>query len=108
VLATRAQSTGRRLFGAICAGGALAAGRPSGAIAPGFLADLMALDDTHIDLMNREGDTCLDSYIFAGDDRMVLDVWSAGRHMVRNGRHLRRDEITNAYREAMHELGQTL
>ncbi len=107
-LATETASTGRRLFEAAARGGALAAGRESGAIRVGLLADLMALDAGHIDLAGRRGDTCLDSYVFAGDDRMVLDVWSAGRHMVRHGRHVRRAAILAAYRAAMHDLGQTL
>ena len=37
----------------------------------GLLADLMALDGGHVDLEGREGDTILDAWIFAGDDRMV-------------------------------------
>ena len=36
----------------------------------------------------HEGDEILDAYIFAGDDRMVRDVWSAGRHVVRDGKHV--------------------
>lgn len=100
-LATPGHSTGRRLFEAALAGGAQAAGRNAGRIAPGALADLMTLDDAHIDLAGRIGDTALDSWIFAGDDRMVRDVWAAGRHMVREGRHIARDAITRRYRDAM-------
>ena len=103
-LATPDQSTGRRLFEAICAGGARAAGRESGQIAPGLLGDLMALDDSHIDLTGQDGDTLLDCYIFAGDDRMVRDVWAAGRHLVHHGRHRDRDAITAAYVKAMEPL----
>jgi formimidoylglutamate deiminase len=43
-LATEALSTGRRLWEAACRGGAQAAGRAAGAIAPGLWADLVALD----------------------------------------------------------------
>lgn len=107
-LATPRQSTGRRLFEAICAGGAQAAGRPSGHIAPGNLADLMALDGTHIDLMEQSGDKILDCWIFAGDDRMVQDVWSAGRHMVKGGRHVAREQITASYARAMQPLRDVL
>ncbi len=103
-LATPDHSTGRRLFNAICAGGAQAAGRHSAQIAPGHWADLMTLDDTHIDLAGRSGDAILDTYIFAGDDRMVRDVWSAGRHLVTEGRHIARDQITTAYAKAMKPL----
>ncbi len=110
-LATPAQSTGRRLMDAAIAGGAQAAGRNTGQIAPGRLADLMALDDSHIDLADladRSGDTALDIWIFAGDDRMVRDVWAAGRHMVRDGRHIARDTITQRYATAMKPLRDAL
>lgn len=107
-LASPEQSTGRRIFGAAAQGGALAAGRATGVIAPGLLADLMALDTAHIDLAGRAGDTTLDSYIFAGDDCMVQEVWSAGRHMVSNGQHVHRAAIVAAYGKVMQELGQTL
>ncbi len=104
LLATEALSTGRRLFSAAVAGGAQAAQRASGAIAPGQWADLIALDTTAIDLDGCKGDALLDSYIFAGDDRMIGDVWSAGRHLVRAGRHIHRDAIANRYRRTMAAL----
>ncbi len=103
-LASAQASTGRRLFDAVCAGGAQSAGRKTGVITPGYQADLMALDRGHIDLDGRQGDTLLDSYIFAGDDRMVQEVWAAGRHMVTGGRHIHRAAILAAYRKAIREL----
>jgi formimidoylglutamate deiminase len=107
-LATPNKSTGRRLFDATCAGGAQAAGRKSGVIAAGYHADLLALDEAAVDLAGRKGDTVLDSFIFAGDDRMVTDVWSAGRHMVRGGKHIRHDDIIAQYRKVMTELGDAI
>jgi formimidoylglutamate deiminase len=103
-LATPEKSTGRRLFDAILLGGAAAAGRQTGAIRQGLLADLMTLDGGHVDLEGREGDTILDAWIFAGDDRMVRNVWSAGRHMVCDGRHVARDAIEAGYRAALQDL----
>ena len=107
-LAVSERSTGRRLFEAINQGGAMAAGRDCGRIEEGALADLMALDGEAIDLSGRHGDTLLDSYVFAGDDRMVTDVWSAGRHQVRAGLHVARDVIVNRYRAVMSELRDAL
>ncbi|MFD1160340.1 formimidoylglutamate deiminase [Roseovarius aestuarii] len=107
-LATAEHTTGRRLFNAACAGGAQAAGRKSGHIAEGYLADLMALDDSHFDLTGQSRDKLLDCWIFAGDDRMVRDVWSAGRHLVKEGRHHARDTITAAYTKAMQPLRDAL
>lgn len=107
-LATADRSTGRVLFDAAAAGGAQAAGRDSGRIAPGALADLLALDGTAVDLEGTAGDATLDAWIFAGDDRMVTDVWSAGRPLVQGGRHIRRDPILAAYRRAVAGLKDVL
>jgi formimidoylglutamate deiminase len=107
-LATPEMSTGRRLLQAAAAGGAQAAGRGAGVIAPGEWADLMALDMGHPDLEGLRGDTVLDAFAFAGDSGMVADVWAAGRHMVQGGRHIRRDAITAAYRAAVRPLREGL
>ena len=104
VLANSHQSTGRRLFEGICKGGAQAAGRKTGLIKEGYLADLLALNTNHVDLERHKEDTLLDSYIFSGDDRMISDVWSAGRHLVKDGEHILRTEITRAYKKATKKL----
>ena len=65
---------------------------------------MLALDTAHPDLDGVTGDMILDSYIFAGDDGMVRDVWSAGRHMVTGGRHIHRDRIAARYRAAVRDL----
>lgn len=105
-LASSAQSTGRRLFDAVLQGGAQAAGRECGSIAVGQWADLMALDGSHADLDGLAGDTQLDTWLFAGNDELVSDVWSAGRHQVRQGRHIHRDRIVERYRQLIHRLRQ--
>ncbi|RBI77572.1 formimidoylglutamate deiminase [Roseovarius sp. TE539] len=107
-LATADRSTGRRIFDAVCEGGAIAAGRETGVIAAGLQADLLALDSDHMDLEGRRDDTALDCWIFAGDDSLVRDVWAAGRHMVRDGAHIHRDTILRRYREAMKPLRDAL
>jgi formimidoylglutamate deiminase len=104
VLARPGASTGRVLMDAAASGGAQALGRNSGVIEAGRLADLIALDSLAIDLAGKQGDAILDSFIFAGDDRMVRDVWSAGRHLVREGRHSKREEITSRYLTVMQAL----
>jgi formimidoylglutamate deiminase len=101
VLATETMSTGRRLYSGVLAGGAQAAERQSGGIEQGQWADLLALDTAAVDLEGRQRDGLLDSFIFAGDDRMITDVWSAGRHLVREGRHVRRAGIEARYRQTM-------
>lgn len=107
-LATEQASTARRILDAVLAGGAQVAGRDSGAIAVGQWADLLALDSGSIHLEGRSGDQALDTWIFAGDDRLVRDVWSAGRHVVQNGTHIRREAIVAAYRKVIKSLGDAL
>lgn len=108
VLATDTASTGRVLFEGASRGGAQASGRASGAIDAGNWADLVALDTTAIDLEGRQGDQVLDSLLFAGDDRMISDVWSAGRHLVHGGHHVNRDAIAGNYRRTMRALRDRL
>ncbi|MBL3564471.1 formimidoylglutamate deiminase [Rhodovulum sulfidophilum] len=103
-LATGDRSTGRVLFQGAAEGGAQAAGRASGGLAVGNWADLLALGDMGPDGIGRQGDLLLDTWIFARDDRAVSDVWAAGRHVVRGGRHIRRDEIVAGYAAAMRRL----
>lgn len=107
VLATEAQSTGRRLYEGALAGGAQAAGRDTGAIREGAWADLVALDGGAPDLAGRSGDTLLDAFVFARGNR-IETVWSAGRAMVRNGRHVNRDALEKRYSACMARLTETL
>lgn len=104
LLAMPPHSTGRSLYEAVAKGGAQAAGRASGAIAPGRLADLVALDAQDVALVGLEGDQILDSWIFAGDDRLVREVWAAGRLVVTEGRHIRHAEIEAGYRAVLARL----
>lgn len=103
-LADPGASTGRTLYDAVLAGGAQALGRNSGAIAPGQWADLLALEGDAPDLIGRQGDTVLDTWIFAAGDTLIRDVWSAGRHMVQGGRHIAREAITAQYRACLTRL----
>lgn len=102
--ATGKRSSGRRLMEDAAKGGAQAAGRGHGTISIGAWGDLLALDMDHPDLAGLAPDTALDSFVFAGNTAMVRDVWSAGRHMVQDGRHIARDDITRRYRAAVRSL----
>jgi formimidoylglutamate deiminase len=92
------------LGGAAAAGGARAGGRAAGAIAPGLWADLVALDGGAVVLDGVRGDMILDCFVFAGDDRLVRDVWSAGRRVVSAGRHPAREAISERYRATVARL----
>ncbi len=107
-LATVERSSGRVLYEGAVAGGAQAAGRESGAIRVGDWADLVALDAGSLALEGLQGDTILDAWIFAGDDRLVRDLWSAGRHIVREGRHVAKDAVAARFRQVLARLRGTL
>lgn len=106
VLAPPGGSTGRALYDAALAGGARALGRDSGRIAAGCWADLVALDGAAPDLAGRSGDAVLDTWIFGRGGALVRDVWAAGRHVVRDGRHVNRDAIASRFRATMVRLAE--
>ena len=104
VLVDGEKSVGRTLFGAVAEGGARATGRSSGRIEVGQLADLVAIDTGATHTMGLTGDRLLDAWIFAGDDRLVTDVFSAGRHVVREGRHIHHGEISRNFNRVVMKL----
>ncbi|WP_255009198.1 formimidoylglutamate deiminase [Roseovarius sp. M141] len=97
-------SVGEALYTGAACGGAQALGRKAGTIAVGQLADLVAIDSTDPALCALQTHQLLDGLAFAAKDRVVTDVWSAGRHSVKGGRHIRRDQIVDGYRSAMQSL----
>ena len=99
--AAPAPRSGRRSTGGALAGGARALGRDAGAIRAGALADLVAIDREDVALAPLDPEQLLDGWIFAAGDRVVREVWSAGRHVVREGRHVARDAVEARYRRAV-------
>ncbi|MEJ0085689.1 MAG: formimidoylglutamate deiminase [Pseudomonadota bacterium] len=98
-----ARSTGRGLFERALAGGAQVLGERTGQLAPGYLADIVALSDRHPSMLHRRGDACLDSWIFAGATA-VDTVWSAGRKVVSGGEHHARARVAARFSDALGEL----
>ncbi|HBB82885.1 MAG TPA: formimidoylglutamate deiminase [Sulfitobacter sp.] len=97
-------SVGEALYTGAARGGAQALGRGAGEIAVGEWADLTAIDSQDPALCALRADQFLDGLVFAAKDRVVTDVWSAGRHAVSGGRHRQSDDIVAGYRRAMAEL----
>jgi formimidoylglutamate deiminase len=95
---------GARLWQAALAGGAQALGRRIGRLAPGCRADLICIDDRHPTLVGRGGELLLDALVFSGNANPVRDVMVGGRWLVRDGAHVRRDEIAKAYRATVTRL----
>ncbi|MCV2894276.1 formimidoylglutamate deiminase [Lentibacter sp. XHP0401] len=108
-LATAERSTGRVLVEVAAQGGAQAAGRASGRIEEGQWADLVGVSADNAWLCNRRGDTALDTLVFGGHGQgCVQDVWSAGRHVVREGRHAKREATMQRFQQVVERLGQDI
>lgn len=103
-LAAAGQSNGRRLFDAALSGGAQALGLRAGAICPGCRADFIVLDPDHPALMAKSNDGVLDGWVFAGGVGTVRETWVAGKRVVAQGRHIRRDDIRRRFRNALARL----
>lgn len=101
-------SNGRFLYERAALGGAQAIGRNSGRIEVGALADLLGLDNNHNSLSGLTGDRLLDSWIFTCSLEGISDVWSAGRHVVKNGSHVKRHNIEPAFNATVKRLRELL
>jgi len=101
-------STGRSLFELALGGGwqALRPGKPTGVpgIAPGEPFDVVTLSPASVDLIGREGDELLDSWIFAAGRGLIDCVWRAGIKRVSGGRHRERAGIERRYAAALRTL----
>lgn len=97
-------SVGSYMYVCAASGGAKALGRKAGAIAVGNLADLVAIDLSHPSLCGLNTRQILDGWIFSAPDTVVTDLWSAGRHQVRHGRHIHREEIVGRWQSALGRL----
>lgn len=106
VLSTHAgQSTGRGLYDRACVGGAQALSRNAGALAAGQLADIVVLDRDHANFAHVSADRWLDAYLFTSPVNAVQDVFVAGRHVVRDGRHVDRERSEVAYKRVLGRIG---
>ena len=85
-------------------GGGCALGQPVGKIQMDYRADLVELDEQHPLLEGKEGDTVLDTFVFAGDRSMIRSVYVAGKLVIEQGRHAQQDDLANGFRKTMKEL----
>ncbi|MEO1918111.1 MAG: formimidoylglutamate deiminase [Paracoccaceae bacterium] len=104
VLAGTDGSVGKALYLGAARGGARALNRDAGVIRIGALADLVAINGESPSLCALTGAQILDGLAFAASDKVVTDLWSAGRHRVRVGKHVSRDRIISNYRSAVSQL----
>jgi formimidoylglutamate deiminase len=100
--------SGENIYSKALAGGAQALQRNCGAIEVGKFADLTALDTNSIQLAGLKPTQFIDGWIFATTQPVITDVWSAGRHCVKGGRHIAREVITATYRKTQARLKAVL
>jgi formimidoylglutamate deiminase len=98
------QPVGRTLWRAAARGGARATGQPAGEIAPGMRADLIVLDSEDPALNEQPVEHVLDAAIFGPCRRPVRDLMSAGRWIVREGRHPREQDVLRRFRAALSRI----
>jgi formimidoylglutamate deiminase len=85
-------------------GGAQAAGRPVGALAPGHRADIVVLDDAHPNMFGLALDEVLGSFVFSGNENLVKDVMVGGQWVVRNQQHVAQQAIAARFKQTLAEL----
>ncbi len=97
-------SVGRTLYERALSGGASAAGRPIGGIAPGARADFVVLDPASPFLAERTGDALLDAFVFGGNTSPIRDVFVGGVAMIADRRHAKESQIFARFRRALRHL----
>jgi formimidoylglutamate deiminase len=98
------RSVGEFLWQGALAGGAQASGRDVGALQAGRRADILVLDDAHVNLDGVAAADVLGSLVFSGNDNLVKDVLAGGRWVVRDGRHAGQEAIAARYQRVLAEL----
>jgi formiminoglutamate deiminase len=97
-------STGRALFDGALRGGSQALGMTAVGLTEGAFADIFSLDADSVALTGRSGDAVLDSWIFGAARPMVDCVWARGHKVVKDGRHIGREQIALRFRRTIEGL----
>ena len=98
------RNVGDFLWQQALSGGAQASGRQVGQLTKGYRADFLLLDEHHPNLAGLPSKAVLNTWMFAGNDNLVKDVYVAGKRVVHNGQHSAQAEIQQAYVECMRSL----
>jgi formimidoylglutamate deiminase len=101
-------SIGRDLIETILDGGQLASGRKTGKIKAGFWADILALDLSSSHYSSLNNDEKLNYLIFSENEKIVDSVFSAGRWVVKKGKHIDRKKIIVKYFESLRKIAKSL
>ncbi len=85
-------------------GGAQALGRQSGSLEVGQWADMFTIDPKAILADGLEESLALDYWLFAARQDNVENLWSAGRHIVKDGQHIMRAEFEQGFKKTVRKL----
>ena len=108
VLADKNSSNAEGLLQNTALGGAKALGRNAGRIEVAALADMMSIAPSDWLGDGLSPSDTLDYWVFASRVESVSHLWSAGRHIVKDGRHIHRDEIVAPYLATLTKLRSLL
>jgi len=75
-----------------------------GALAVGYCADVLVLDDSHPNLYGLAAPDVLNGFIFSGNDNLVRDVLAGGRWVVRGQKHVAQQAIAARFRQTLAKL----
>lgn len=101
-------SIGRDLIESILDGGQLASGRKTGKIKVGFWADILALDLSSLHYSSLSNDEKLNYLIFSENEKIIDSVFSAGRWVVKEGKHVHRKKIMAKYFQSLKKIARSL
>ena len=101
-------SIGRDLIESILDGGQLASGRKTGKIKVGFWADILALDLSSLHYSSLSNDEKLNYLIFSENEKIIDSVFSAGRWVVKQGKHVDRKKIMAKYSQSLKKIANSL
>ena len=97
-------NNGTFLWEKFAGGGASACGRAIDGIRTDARADFLVLDENHPTLYGKDCEKVLDTLIFAGNTNIIRDVMVGGRWLVKQGRHIKEDEINSNFYKAIDTL----
>lgn len=97
-------ATAARLLDAAVHAGAAASGHTNWGLQVGARADALVLDVQAPGLLGVQGTHLLDALVFATHPPAIRDVYVAGRHVIRQGKHPAQAAVAQCFEAAMREL----
>lgn len=88
---------GRFLYQNAAETGRRSLGQPIGKIETGYRADWVILEDEHPLLAGRKKNFMLDSFVFAGNQSLVKDVYVGGKKVIADGVHQNEQSVRENY-----------